>query len=152
MALDMQAFLYGSFLEPGSPLVTGQGCPTNWGVALLLSSCPVVRRWLQMTLRWTCSVGPGAGGWEANCSPSLCVLSSSAVGVSRRPGFGWPRLGEGTFKKGRPAGPYWGGPKGHRSQASLGGRRLSGFQSQLSVCSSVRSAAALQDRPPWPAI
>lgn len=49
-----------------------------------------------------------------------------------------PRLGQAHSRKGQQAGPCW--PEGHCSRATLGSRRLLGFQSQLSVCSSVWSA------------
>ena len=152
MALDMQASLYWSFLEPGSPLVTGQGCPTNWGCCSAAKFVPSGQAVVEMTLRWTCSVGPGVGGWEANWFPSLCVLSRSAVESLRRPGFGWPSAGLGTFKKGAAGrtvlgeGPRVIVPKPPReaggSPASRG--------SSASVCLSGQLCS--QDRPPWPAI
>lgn len=98
MALNMQAFLYWSFSELGSPLVTGQSCPTNWGCCSAAKFVPSGQAVVGMTLSWACSVGPGAGGWETDWFPSLCVSSRSAIESLKRHGFGWPLAGPGTFK------------------------------------------------------
>ena len=145
MALNMQAFLYWSFSEPGSPLVTGQGCPTNWGCCSAAKFVPSGQAVVGMTLRWACSVDPGAGGWETDWFPSLCVSSRSAVESLRRPEFGWPSAGPGTFKRaaGRTVlgeGPRVIIPKPSREAGGSPASRASSASVRLSGQPSVRSA------------
>lgn len=85
--------------------------------------------------------GSRSCGMGGRLDPQLVCVEPQCSSVSQKAwvwlALGWARYIQERGSRQKRAG---GGLEGHRSQVSLGGRRLSGFQSQLSVCLSVWSA------------